>query len=81
MIKEFDFSIFPFVLFVSNGSTFEELQESFVFHTEEDGYVELGDERFNSWGNANGVTVNVIDKENMRNGILVINKINRTVYR
>lgn len=71
MIKEFDFGLFPLELFVAIGSSFEELQEGFVFYNKEEGYVELGDKRFNEWGDANGITSNVINKKSLRKGILV----------
>lgn len=71
MIKEFDFSLFPLELFVAIGSSFEELQEGFVFYNKEEGYVELGDKRFNKWKGASGITSCVINKKSLRKGILV----------
>ena len=71
MIVTFDFGIFPTTLFVSSELNFDKLKESFAFETEDNGFVELSDNRFDSWKNANAVTVNVLEKETIKNGILV----------
>lgn len=72
MIVTFDFGIFPTTLFVASKMDFEQLQETFAFDTEENGYVELSDKRFGSWDNSNGVTVSVLEKETIKKGFLVV---------
>lgn len=71
MIKSFAFDIFPTSLFVAICSSFDELQEEFVFHTDNDGFVELGDKRFDSWEGSFGVTSSVINKKTLEKGFLV----------
>lgn len=71
MIKSFAFDIFPASLFVAVCSSFDELQEEFVFYTDNDGFVELGDNRFDSWEGSFGVTSSVINKKTLEKGFLV----------
>ena len=71
MIKTFDFGIYPSRLFVAVDSSFEELKDRFVFEITGNGNVELTTERFNGWSDAMGVTINVTDKETLREGYLV----------
>lgn len=71
MIKEFDFGIYPARLFVAFDSSFEELQDRFVFETYGNGSVELTDERFKGWMDALGATINVTDKKTLLLGYLV----------
>ena len=66
MIVTFDFGIFPTSLFVASEMNFDKLKESFAFDTEENGYVELSQKRFDSWENSNGVTASVLQKETMK---------------
>ena len=72
MIVTFDFGIFPTSLFVSSEMNFDKLKESFAFDTEENGYIELSQKRFDSWGNSNGITASVLEKETMKKGFLVV---------
>ena len=71
MIKTFDFGIYPARLFVAFDSSFEELQDRFVFETDGNGSVELTDERFKGWMDALGATINVTDKKTLLLGYLV----------
>ena len=71
MIVTFDFWIFPTTLFVSSELDFDKLKESFAFETEDNGFVELSDKRFDSWKNGNAVTANVLEKQTIKKGFLV----------
>lgn len=72
MIVTFDFGIFPTALFVASKMDFETLKDSFAFDTEDNGYMELSQKRFDSWGHSNGVTASVLEKKTIRKGFLVV---------